>query len=218
MVNPQSQNNSKRQRRSAVGKKMEVTLRKASALSKALLDAARALPLNKAVKVSIYATTTVEAEVSAAQAKLLENSTKATSLIEASFGLRAIIGALNATSGIDALLTERAGLDASEKLLSGIGAVSRYSEDESVENLSVAQAQLDALKTRAANASADSVAYRRGSEDSLTVSVPTPTIQNRLVAIRRRKTEIADELLILNMTKKVKISPATVALLEEFKL
>lgn len=214
----QSQSHNKRQRRPAVGKNMEVTLRKASALSKALLDTSRALPLTKAVKVSIYAETTVAAEVATAETKLATNVVKASALIEAAFGLRKSIGSINASSGIDALLTERASLDSVEKLLAGVGAVSRYTEDETVENLSVAQAQLDALKVRASSASVDALAYRRGTEDALTVAVPAPTVADRLVEIRRRKTDISDQLLVLNMTKKVKVDAATVALLEEFKL
>jgi hypothetical protein len=201
--------------------KMEITLRKASALSKALLDAGRALPLAKTVKVSIYGALSVESEVALAASTLADNVTKATALIQASFELRKAIGQVNAASGIDDLLTQKASLDAVEKLLTGIGSSSssRYSlgsDGEDVSDVRIAQAQLDVLKSRIAAATTP-LSYGR-SEDSVTVAVPAPMVQEGLADIRRLKTEIADQLLALNMTKKVTLSATTVALLEEFKL
>jgi hypothetical protein len=203
-------------------KKMEVTLRKANSLSQSLLEAARSLSLTKTISISIYSATTVESEVATAQAKLTANAEKAVALTKAAYAIRGAIGVINAQSGIDALLTEKAALDATEKLLGGIGgtvaARDIYSEEVTDTTVTVAQARLDALRLR----STDAAARSYGNSDAVSVNIVsdaiTADIQEQLTAIRRRKVAIADELLVLNMSTKVALAAPTVALLTEFKL
>jgi len=198
---------------------MEVTLRKAAALSQALLEASRALPLAKSVTVSVYADTPVADAVKEAQAKLAFNSAKVTGLIRAAFEIRGSISDQNAVNGVSKRLTEKAALDATEKLLSAAvgGAKANPFDDTPEASADIAQAQLDALRERQKN-----VADRYSREESLTVGVLSGDVvgglQDQLATIRRRKVEIADELLTLNMTKKVTLSAETVALLQEFKV
>jgi ribosomal protein L9 len=197
---------------------MEVTLRKAAALSQSLIEASRALPLTKSVSVSIYTETSVADAVKEAQEKLLANSAKVTALVGASFEIRGAIGAQNAVNGVSARLTEKAALDATEKLITAaVGGKANPFDDTVDTDSSVAQAKLDALKERQ---KAVVESYHR--EEAITVSVLTSDVasglQEQLSTIRRRKVAIADELLTLNMTKKVTLSEATVALLNEFKL
>jgi hypothetical protein len=198
---------------------MEITLRKASALSKLLLETARGLPLTNTVTVSIYSTSTVADEVAAAQAKLATNVTKAVALTKAAFSIREAIGNMNAVSGIDALLTEDAGLSASEKLILGAlgGRAVTFEDDSTDTSVVLAQSRLDAIRERQKVTATD----RYSREDSVSVNVlgeAATEFQSELVGLRRRKTAIADELLGLNMTKKVTLSPQIVTLLEEFKL
>lgn len=197
---------------------MEVTLRKAAALSQSLLETSKALPLSKTATISVYAGTTVAEVVAATQAKLSQNADKAVSLVRAAYDIRSSISTQNAINGVSKLMTERAALDTIEKMLAGItGKAATYDEPVEVD-ASIAQAQFDALKERLKVSSAD----RYGREETLSVSLlggeTVLRIQGQLADIRRRKIAIADELLTLNMTKKVALSADTVALLREFKL
>jgi hypothetical protein len=197
---------------------MEVTLRKAAALSQALLDASRQVNLGHTITLSIYSDTTASEAVQAAQKRLLENIEKATALMNASYRIRNAVGEANESAGVNALLREKAALDAREKLLSGIGSVDRrYGASADTLADGTLQAQLDALKERSSSATGG---YR--AETSLTVSVMGETvsapIQEQLVAIRRRKVAIADTLLSINLGNKISLQDAEVALLEEYKL
>jgi hypothetical protein len=200
---------------------MEVTLRKASALEQALLVAARSLPLTKTVAVSIYGGKKVAEEVQTAQDKLSANIERAVALTKAAYKIRQNIGDVNATSGISTLLTEKATLDATEKLLTGlVGAVSTpdvYGQDEeAVSVVSTAQARLDAMIARAATSD------RSYGMESVSVAVIgdelTAKVQDQLTSLRLRKVAISDELLLLNMSRKVTLSTEAVSLLKEFKL
>lgn len=201
---------------------MEVNLRKASALEQALLVAARSLPLTKTVAVSIYGGKKVAEEVQTAQDKLSANIERAVSLTNAAYKIRQNIGDVNATSGISTLLTEKATLDATEKLLTGlVGAASTpdvYGMDEEADSaVSTAQARLDAMIARAATSDRS-----YGMQESVSVAVIgdelTAKVQDQLTSLRLRKVAISDELLLLNMSRKVTLSTETVSLLKEFKL
>ncbi len=195
---------------------MEVTLRKAAALENALRSAATALPLTKQVKISIFADATVADSAKEVQAKLVQNAAEGVALIRAAFTIRQSIAETNAQSGISALLTEKAALDATEKLITSAlgGKVNEY--DEAVD-LSIAQAQLDAARERA-----KAVVDRYSREDSITVNILTEEVtdglRKQLTALKRRKTALADELLALNMGKKVTISAEIEALLKKHDL
>jgi len=196
---------------------MEVTLRKASALSKALLEAAKKLPAPRSVEVSIYAegdlSEVIAAEVQEGLAKLVDNTNNAQRLFIAGFSIREKIGAANAYSGINALLSERAVLDAREKLLAPLveGAAFGTKSD-------IAAAKLETLRARAS--AADARNY--GLTEELTVSLGDGAdfveFANDLLLIRRRKTSLADDLLALNTTTKITLSAGTVELLNKFKL
>jgi hypothetical protein len=199
----------------AAGGKMEVTLRKANALSKALLEASRARTATNSVAVSIYAPTTVEAEVATGTTKLMSVAATVTSLIEAAYSIRDSIAMSNASNGVDSLLTEKAKLDTIEKFLAPLAGTKSYDDDDdAVEASTVAyQARLDALKERA-----KTTTDRYNRDETITVTIAAPAIAEQLASIRRRKIAIADELLILNMTKKVTLPEKTATLLTELKL
>jgi hypothetical protein len=197
-------------------KNMEVSLRKAKSFSESLITMSRALPLTNSISISIYSETAVVDQVAEAQSKLKTNRDLAVSLLNAGYAIRKAIGEANAFNGVDALLTEKASLDAIEKLLAGVSAKSSiYDEDEA--DLVTAQAQLAALRAREQTG-----VDRYGRSSALSVNIVSAEIsgefQNQLADIRRRKIAVADELLGINLSSKITLSDDTVALLTEFKL
>lgn len=196
---------------------MELTLRKASTLSKSLLDAARKLPLSRTVQISVYDQVTPEDLVKDATAILLNNLRDAGDLTRAGFELRAAIGIANSSSGISALLTEKAALDAKEKLIASVAEPISDAAFNSAVTAPIAAAKLESVRQRLAIGE-----QRYGLSEELAVKVATvetvAPLKDDLLAIRRRKTQIADELLALNTSAKVPVSAFAEELLTRFKL
>lgn len=194
---------------------MKINLRKANALSKALLDEARKLPLNTVVGVSIYNTENFAQGVEQVGVKMRQNLADAQALLAAGYKLRGLMGAAFQSSGISDLLTEKALLDAREKLVGKV--LERDHQFQSASEISLALPRLTALKEAQANAT--SRAY--GATDALNVRVPDATFEgldDELRVIRRRKAEISDELLGLNTSTTVDVPSDIEQLATRFKV
>jgi len=190
---------------------MELTLRKASALSKSLLETARKLPLERTVEVSVHTEGGAPAAVKPAEERLNANLADARALTTAAFELRGLIGEANREAGIDRLLTEKANLDAQERLVSSVANVD--GTYNAATDLSLATPRLAQIKERLARPD------NYHDVDTLRVRVPiSPLLADDLLAISRRKTKIADELLDLNTTTKVSVPASVADLLTRFKL
>jgi hypothetical protein len=197
---------------------MELTLRKAAALSKSLLEAARRLPMPRTVEISIYDMEAIDERVGVALDTLNANLNDALALTAASFTLREAIGTVNTQSGVHALLTERARLDAQERLLAAVVDAPANHEYDSAVEPEIADAKLTALRFRAENAGAASY----GVTEELRVRVSDPEViqstKDALVDIRRRKTQIADDLLVVNTSTRIAVPADVEELLTRFKL
>jgi vacuolar-type H+-ATPase subunit F/Vma7 len=197
-------------------KKMQVTLRKGAALSAALIEQARKLPLTKLVTLSIHQKETPQDTIASAQTRLTENVVEAGRLFDAAYALRAVIGAANAANGIDDLLAEKAALDAREKLVTGVlgGGKNIDYDYEQGTDAEIAAAQLESLKARqtADRYAGDTVAVKILSADI------AKNLEEELANLRRRKVEIADLLLTKNMTTTVEVPAAAETLLNQYKL
>lgn len=204
-----------------------VTLRKAHDFERSLNEAAKRFQFARTIEVSIHRDETVADLVASAQTTLRNNLNSAVALVRASNEIRSAISTANADSGINALLSEKAGLEAEEKIIAQVvnGADSQVGrgrhrtpdyELDGASEVAVAQKQLDALRVRASSAE------RFHGAESVTVRVldaaAIEALTGDLATIQLRKKAIADELLGLNMSSKVTLSPDTVSLLKQFKL
>lgn len=201
---------------------MNITLRKASQFSKALIEAGRKTTVNRHVSVSVYEATEVEKPaqvlVELAQESANEKLTQALQFITGGYELRGQIAKANAEAGINLLLTEQANLSAHETLLSTVCGI-EYSYDDSVEP-QYADAKLAALV--ALNKKRDASVSIVQPTDHLLVRVITDEIKDPLkdavAAIRRRKAEITDELTYRNASTRVDVSEFVEGLLKGLKL
>lgn len=204
-----------------------VTLRKAHDFERSLNEAAKRFQFNRTIEVSIHRDETVADLVATAQTTLRSNLASAVSLVRAAHSIRSSISTANAESGINDLLSEKAALEAEEKIIGQVvnGADAQvgrgrhrtpdYELDGAAE-VAVAQKQLEALRVRAATAE------RFHGAETVTVRVLDAAaiegLSGDLANIQLRKKAIADELLGLNMATKVTLNSETVALLKQFKL
>lgn len=203
-----------------------VSLRKAHDFERSLNEAAKRFQFTRVIEVSIHRDEPVADLVQAAQTNLRNNLTSAVALVRAAHSIRAAISVSNAENGINELLSEKAALEAEEKIIAqvvngaetqvrGRRGVPDYELDGAAE-VAVAQKQLEALRTRATSAE------RFHGSESVPVRVldaaAIEALTGDLATIQLRKKAIADELLGLNMTSKVTLTSDTVALLKQFKL
>jgi hypothetical protein len=197
---------------------MNVTLRKAHALSKALLEQAKRLPLKRTVTISIYDEEAPEDRVDEAAEALVANLGTARAMVSAAYVIRQAIGVANKSAGIDDLLSEKARLDAEEKLLAQvIDANGSDYEFNSATDPAFVINKLEAIVAR----NKTGAAYGSATEE-LTVKVASSEIvaplADDLAVLRRRKTEIGDELLSKNSGVMVALDASVVELLGAAKL
>lgn len=188
-----------------------VSLRKADALAKALRDEVLKIGFASTVSVSAHAADTVDARLAETSQAMRAALDDAVHISAQSFAIRAVLGEAFTASGISRLLTEKAGLDAEEKLLTAV-----WSSKGAGTDPALAKPRLKALL--------DSVqpgAPLRASQDSLSISLLPEAydgLEERLRDIRLRKSAIADKLLNLNLTHTVPLTPEVVAVCERFRL
>lgn len=195
---------------------MKINLRKANALSKALLDEARKLPLHTVVAVSVYNTENFVQGVAQTGVKMRQNLQDAQALLAAGYVLRGLMGEAFQTSGISDLLTKKALADAREKLISRV--LEKDHNFNSASDVTLAQPRLAALKEAVAAPTTRGYGI---TSDSLNVRVPDETFQgleDELRAIRRQKADIADELLSLNTTTMIDVPAEVQELATRFKV
>lgn len=199
-----------------------VTLRKANELERGLNAAATKIKFDRVLNVSIHRDESVVDLVRAARETMNQNLGAAVALVKAAHTIRASVSKANAESGINALLSEKAALDAEEKIINQVigGADparrTRYDLETGETDLTVAQKQIDMARTRALTSEryigSETVSVQVMGEDE------AGNLSSQLSAIQLRKRAIADELLSANMSTKISLAPETVALLKQFKL
>lgn len=194
---------------------MHINLRKANALSKALLDEARKLPLNTLAGVSVYNTTDLDKAMEAVGVKMRQNLADAQALLEAGYKLRGLMGAAFQSSGISDLLTEKALLDAREKLI--VAVTTKDHQFNSASEVSLALPRLGALKEALTNPTTS----RHSGTDVLNVRIPETAfagLDDELRTLRRRKADIADSLLGLNTTTTIQVPTDIADLATRYKV
>lgn len=191
-------------------------LRKAYELERGLRGAAAAAQASKnaAGSISIYSDTEVAEVISEGQAALRSKVDEAIALVEAANEVRAAISLANASSGITALLTEKAGLDAKRGVIvSAFGGRIPSSQLVATDFTAITR-QLKNLRTRA-----ETLDYV---QETVSVSFVGQEIvdhfSDEVSQIDFRLRAIADEILTANMANSVTLSAKTVDLLKATKL
>lgn len=200
---------------------MQINLRKGNALAKALQDEALKQTAPTSIAVSVFAVEPdIVGEATIAGNAVRQSLEDALALTTAAYTVRGLLGKAFHTSGINDVLTEKALLDRREKLISNVLAYAPTGP-QAEQDLELAPRRLEAMiEQRKAAATSSTVTLRQIGE-TLTVQVPPSAyagLEDELRVIRRRKTEITDELLGLNTSNRITIPEDVVALIKRFKL
>jgi len=186
---------------------MQVTLRKASALSEAARDLAKSLTANNTVTLSVYQSETVSESIESQNTNFQAEMSNAQDLLLTSFGLRKNIADANVKAGVNDILTDIAYLNAYENILS------RF-KNSNPSNVEVAQRQFVVMRDRLAQP-IQSAYGRHETEirvDALSQEV-VENIKQQLLNISKKRNELNEKLLGINLTTKIDLSSEAVTVL-----
>lgn len=191
-------------------------LRKAYEFERALRAAATAVQAakNTSGSISIYSDDVVSEVITEGEAALRSKIEEAVALVSAANEVRAAISHANASSGITALLTEKAGLDALRGVIINAFGGRVPSTHVAATDTTAITRQLSNLRAKAEHS--DYV------QETVGVSFVGQEIidhfGDELARIDFRLRAIADEILTANMANSVTLSATTVDLLKAAKL
>ena len=187
---------------------MKVTLRKANALQNSINEVLRHIDVK--TKVSLNEFQDPEGLIAVAAAEAKTNLDRKVSLTNALYDIRAAVGFVNHTTGVDEKLTEVARIEKQIQLYSGLLGV------ETREAPAVITGKLDKLR----NTEAKSRIY--GYNDTVDTGVLTPDqiegYKADMRGLKKEKQSINDRVLELNVRTEIELDADTVALLQAEQL
>lgn len=189
---------------------MQITLRKANALQSSIVDAMKNVKIE--TNVSINEFEAPEVKISEANNTLFANDQRRSDLLLAQFSIRGLVGAANATSGIDAKLTQAAYIDKRTSQLAEM-----VNGDKQMD-ISVIKGKLEKIRNR----KDDSRASLYGREEDVTTPVQTAdqltSVKSLMLDLKKQKQKLNDEVLELNVRTEITLSDEIVAILKKENL
>ena len=187
---------------------MQITLRKASVVQNEVRRLISDIRFNAETSVNEF-TEDVEGTIARGAADFSSDYTRKLQLIDVLYEVRAKVGDLNVTSGINKLLADIA---ASDEKIRVITEVTRFKERKSPAEL---EARLQKMKTSQTSERA-SMYDRLHSVDTSVVTDATIRMAKASVKeLKRRRQDMNDKLLQLNVNTLVELSEDAVTVLKE---
>jgi len=186
---------------------MNISLRKASALQNAINDAIKGIKFNLSVELNEFQD--VAEELKKANDELMTNDTRRQKLLLALYNIRGLVGAANASAGIDLKLATAAFVD------KRIAQLETIAQAEPHTDLKVIAGKLDKIR----NDKSDTARSRiYGYSDTVSTTVVSKEqigeakaeIQN----LKKQKQKLNDEVLELNIKTEVPLTDDVVATLQ----
>ena len=194
---------------------LHLSLKRASEVARAALDAAAALKPDPRVALSIH-TDDAPAALDEAEADFRADVARVEALIGAGYALRRALGAANAAAGVTDLLTRRAELDLLEKRLAAL--TERLPSPRQAEReWGEAAARVGSLRRRVEGGTAG---YGAGDAVSLPVAsaATREALLDRLALLRAEREMLGERLAAANLAATVQLEPAHEATLRHARL
>lgn len=184
---------------------MKITLRKANALQNAITEAIRNVKIETSVSINEFED--VAGKLLKSNTALFEADKRRSDLLMAQFAIRGLVGVANATSGVDAKLTQAAYID------KRIGQLSELVNSQPQTDINVIIGKLEKIRNR----KEESRASLYGRDEDVTTCVATAdqlADAKKLVQdLKKQKQKINDEVLELNVRTEVDMADDVVAIL-----
>lgn len=199
---------------------MKVTLKKASELARAAIEAANKITVSTNTTISIYSKDTVRDVVKAAREQCLQDDSDARNLLSVAFEIRKVIGQKNAECGVSKALTQREMLDQMERRYQMLLQPTYGNRGEVDDNeLAEVAERLSSNKNRIM---AGTTGNLRTVEENITVGVmdkaTVKQLTDDLMSIRRQKSDLKDTIAGLNLNTTIELGDAWVTELKKHGL
>lgn len=188
---------------------MQINLRKANAVQAEIKKAISGVKVEMNVSVDEF-TPDYKSVITTAQDSLVKAVRRKRELIESLYEIRGKVGAANAASGINEVLTHVELIDAQ------LAVVTPLSNSTLGKEFSEIEARIEKAK---ASPQADSLRASMYGINKVETSVVTPTVvedsKSLIKVLKREKQEVQDKLLQLNVNTLITLSVSAVTLLQE---
>ncbi len=180
---------------------MKITLRKANALQNSINEALRHIDVKTKVSLNEFQDAEGVLAVSAAEAK--KNIDRRVSLTNALYDIRAAVGSLNYTSGVNEKLTEVARIEKQIQLYSA------YVGVETREAPAVVAGKIEKLKARDANSRSSIYGYGDTVDSGVFTAEDVAGFKSVVANLKKQKQALQDAVLELNVRNEVVLADAT---------
>ena len=185
---------------------MNITLRQASAIQSSINDAIRSIKVEKTIELTEFQDPVVELQK--ANDKLFANDARRQKLLLALYNIRGLVGAANASAGIDMNLAKAAFID------KRISQLEEIANSDAVTDIAVIKGKLDKIRNR----KEESRASLYGRDDGVTTSVigseQLDQAKTEIKNLKKQKQKLNDEILELNIKTEIPLTDDVVTTLQ----
>ena len=214
----------------------QVSLKKAHDLERIIKETADKTVISGTIQVSIYKANDLEEQIVLTQKEIEEQFSLIIDLVSASYEIRTQKQAANSVLGIDKLIGQRKMIETQESKLNAIIAALNPGFSSSIlgrragrkgsakiqTNSDVIEITQKRIATMLARITSTDQSGYNTPEDTLNVNAVSPdfmaSLQDRKATLTRQKTDIQDQLSVLNLSNKINISLAVETLLRNNKI
>ena len=186
--------------------RMNITLRKANAIQSSINDAIRGIKVEKTIELTEFQDPVVELQK--ANDKLFASDARRQKLLLALYNIRGLVGAANASAGIDMNLAKAAFID------KRIAQLDEIANSDSVTDIAVIKGKLDKIRNR----KEESRASLYGRDDTVSTSVigaeQVDQAKIEIKNLKKQKQKLNDEILELNIKTEIPLTDEVVATLQ----
>lgn len=178
---------------------MNISLRKANAIQTSINDTMKSIKISLQAEFNEFQDPATELQ--RLNSELFANDSRRSNLLMAQFSIRGLVGAANATSGVDAKLTQAAYID------KRIGQLEVLSSSSEMTDLTIINGKLDKIRTRVNDSSRSSM---YGYNDTVSSSVLTKeqidSAKSMIRDLKNQKQKLNDEILELNVRTEIALT------------
>lgn len=187
---------------------MNLTLRKANAVQAAINDAIKSIKIETSVELNEFQD--VQATLVKANETLFANDSRRQRLLLALYNIRGLVGAANASSGIDMKLATAAFLD---KRLAQLDELAKVAE---ITDIAVINGKLDKIRNdKSENARSRIYGYNDTVTTTVISAEQIAQVKAEVQSLKKQKQKINDEVLELNIKTEIPLTDDVVKALTD---
>lgn len=185
---------------------MNITLRKANAIQHSILEAIKGIKIETAVDLNEFQN--VQAEIEKANKVLFENDARRHKLLLAYYNIRGLVGAANASAGIDLALTKAAFVDKRIAQLEELAKLSAHTD------IAIISGKLDKIKNDKGENRRSLYGYHDTVNTTVVSQQQIADAKAEVLNLKKQKQKLNDEVLELNIKTEVPLTDEVVATLQ----